>query len=145
MQKTKKVRCIFYKNLRNRSLLNFEWNRFYICQYFKKRSYILYKTLLVLIVYLTTYFFYKTVFLCFRKSGTQCWTFETSISLLVSLSMFRFFYCFNLLQQMFPAGIVVVIFLPCFEKTTKSKKRAHILFLTNVSSLFFLTQKRASK
>lgn len=31
-------------------------------------------------------FFYKTVFLRSRKSGTQCWTFETSISLLVSLS-----------------------------------------------------------
>lgn len=87
-------------------------------------------------------YFLQNYFLRFRKSGTQCWTFETSISLLVSLSMFRFFYCFNLLQQMFPAGSAEVIFLPCFEKKTKSKKRAHILFLSNVSSLFLFDTKK---
>ena len=42
---------------------------------------------------------------------------------------------------MFPAGIADVIFLSYFAKTTKSKKRAHILFFTNVSSLFFDTKK----
>lgn len=54
------------KDLRNRPLLNFEWNRFYICRYFKKRSYMLYKTLLVLTIYLTTYFFTK-LFFCFSE------------------------------------------------------------------------------
>ena len=117
----------------------------------KKRSYMLHKTLLVLTVYLVAYIFLQNYFLRFRKSGMQCWTFETSISLLVSLSwhttiwvinMFRFFYCFNLLQQMFPAGIADVIFLSYFAKTTKSKKRAHILFFTNVSSLFLFDTKK---
>lgn len=48
-------------------------------------------------------------------------------------------------KQVLPVGIAEVIFLPHLAKTTKSKKRAHILFLTNVSSLFFDTKKRASK
>lgn len=66
--------CIYNKDLWNRHLLDFEWNRFHICQYFKKRSYMLYKTLLVLTVYSTTYFL-QNCFLRFRKSGMQCWTF----------------------------------------------------------------------
>lgn len=33
--------CIYNKDLWNRPLLDFEWNRFHICQYFKKRSYML--------------------------------------------------------------------------------------------------------
>ena len=63
------------------TLLDVEWNRFHICQYFKKRSYMLYKTLLVLTVYSTTYFL-QNCFLRFRKSGMQCWTFLNKYYLL---------------------------------------------------------------
>ena len=111
--------CIYNKDLWNRPLLDFEWNRFHICQYFKKRSYMLYKTLLVLTVYSTTYFL-QNCFLRFRKSGMQCWTFLNKYYL---LELLRGFFCH--IQQ----------------KPQKSKKRAHILFLTNVSSLFFDTKK----
>ena len=60
--------------------------------------------------------------------------------------MFRFFYCFNLLQQMFPAGIAEVVFCHVSKNDKKQKESPHSFF-TNVSSLFFffLTQKRASK
>ena len=58
--------CIYNKDLWNRPLLEFEWNRFHICQYFKKRSYMLYKTLLVLTVYSTTYFL-QNCFFAFPK------------------------------------------------------------------------------
>lgn len=44
-------------------------------------------------------------------------------------------------KQVLPVGIAEVIFLPHLAKPQKSKKRAHILFLTNVSSLFFDTKK----
>lgn len=110
----------------------------------KKRSYMLHKTLLVLTVYLVAYIFLQNYFLRFRKSGMQCWTFETSISLLVLLSMFRFFYCFNLLQQMFPAGIVEVIFCHVSKNDKKQKESPHSFFYECELSIF-LTQKRASK
>lgn len=58
--------CIYNKDLWNRPLLDFEWNRFHICQYLKKRSYMLYKTLLVLTVYSTTYFL-QNCFFAFPK------------------------------------------------------------------------------
>lgn len=93
--------CIYNKDLWNRPLLDFEWNRFHICQYFKKRSYMLYKTLLVLTVYSTTYFL-QNCFLRFRKSGMQCWTF----------------------LQVLPVGIAEVIFLPHLAKTTKKQKES---------------------
>lgn len=44
-------------------------------------------------------------------------------------------------KQVLPVGIAEVIFLPHLAKTTKKQKRAHILFLTNVNSLFFDTKK----
>lgn len=97
-------------------------------------------------------FFYKTVFLRSRKSGTQCWTFETSISLLVSLSwhttiwvinMFRFFYCFNLLQQMFPAGSAEVIFCHVSKNDKKQKESPHSFFIECELSFFYLIQKKS--
>lgn len=89
MQKTKKVRCIFTKIYGIDLLLNFEWNRFHICQYYKKRSYMLYKTLLVLTVYSTTYFL-QNCFLRFRKSGMQCWTFLNKYFLVSIVELVNF-------------------------------------------------------
>lgn len=63
--------CIYNKDLWNRHLLDFEWNRFHICQYFKKRSYMLYKTLLVLTVYSTTYL---TPLFLFYSKNKYCYT-----------------------------------------------------------------------
>lgn len=53
----------------------------------------------------------------------------------------QIFYCFNLLQQMFPAGIAEVNFLSYFANTTKKQKESPHSFFTNVSSLFFDTKK----
>ena len=117
----------------------------------KKRSYMLHKTLLVLTVYLVAYIFLQNYFLRFRKSGMQCWTFETSISLLVSLSwhttiwvinMFRFFYCFNLLQQMFPAGSAEVIFCHVSKNDKKQKESPHSFFIECELSFFIWYKKK---
>lgn len=94
--------CIYNKDLWNRPLLDFEWNRFHICQYYKKRSYMLYKTLLVLTVYSTTYFFTK-LFFAFPK---------------IRNAMLDFF------KQVLPVGIAEVIFLPHLAKTTKKQKES---------------------
>lgn len=48
-------------------------------------------------------------------------------------------------KQVLPVGIAEVIFLPHLAKTTKKQKESPHSFLTNVSSLFFDTKKRASK
>ena len=54
----------------------------------------------------------------------------------------QIFYCFYLLQQMFPAGIAEVIFFATFSKNDKKAKREPtFFFLTNASSLFFDTKK----
>lgn len=111
--------CIYNKDLWNRPLLDFEWNRFHICQYFKKRSYMLYKTLLVLTVYLTT-FFLQNCFFAFPK---------------IRNAMLDF------LNKYFLLELLRWIFCHISQTRQKSKKRAHILFLTNVSSLFFDTKK----
>ena len=81
--------CIYNKDLWNRPLLDFEWNRFHICQYYKKRSYMLYKTLLVLTVYSTTHFL-QNCFLRFRKSGMQCWTFLNKYFLVSIVELVNF-------------------------------------------------------
>lgn len=116
--------CIYNKDLWNRPLLDFEWNRFHICQYLKKRSYMLYKTLLVLTVYSTTYFL-QNCFFAFPK---------------IRNAMLDFF------KQVLPVGIAEVIFFATFSKNHKKAKREPtFFFLTNVSSLFFWYKKRASK
>ncbi|RGH35076.1 hypothetical protein DW938_10685 [Ruminococcus sp. AM43-6] len=112
--------CIYNKDLWNRPLLDFEWNRFHICQYFKKRSYMLYKTLLVLTVYSTTYFL-QNCFFCVSENQ-ECND--------------------GLFKQVFPVGIAEVIFFATFSKNDKKAKREPtFFFLTNVSSLFFDTKK----
>lgn len=94
--------CIYNKDLWNRPLLDFEWNRFHICQNFKKRSYMLYKTLLVLTVYSTTYFL-QNCFFCVSENQ-ECND--------------------GLFKQVFPVGIAEVIFLPHLAKTTKKQKES---------------------
>lgn len=98
--------CIYNKDLWNRPLLDFEWNRFHICQYFKKRSYMLYKTLLVLTVYSTTYFL-QNCFLCVPENQ------ERNV---------------GLLKQVFPVGIAEVIFFATFSKNDKKAKREPTFF-----------------
>ncbi len=61
----------------------------------------LYKTLLVLTVYLTTYFFYKTVF-CVSENQ------ECNV---------------GLFKQVFPVGIAEVIFFATFSKNDKKKQK----------------------
>lgn len=52
----------------------------------------------------------------------------------------QIFYCFNLLQQMFLAGIVEVIFCHVSKNDKKQKESPHSFF-TNVSSLFLFDTK----
>lgn len=106
--------CIYNKDLWDGPLLDFEWNRFHICQYFKKRSYMLYKTLLVLTVYSTTYFI--KLFFAFPK---------------IRNAMLDFF------KQVLPVGIAEVIFLPHLAKTTKKQKESpHSFFNECELSIF---------
>lgn len=49
----------------------------------------------------------------------------------------QIFYCFNLLQQMFPAGIAEVNFLSYFANTTKKQKESpHSFFNECELSIF---------
>lgn len=66
----------------------------------------LYKTLLVLTVYLTTYFFTKLFFLRFRNQECND----------------------GLFKQVFPVGIAEVIFFATFSKNDKKAKREPTFF-----------------
>ena len=75
----------------------------------------LYKTLLVLTVYLTTYFFTK-LFFCVSENQ------ECNV---------------GLFKQVFPVGIAEVIFLPHLAKTTKKQKESpHSFFNECELSIF---------
>ncbi len=60
--------CIYNKDLWNRPLLDFEWNRFHICQYFKKRSYMLYILISYLFAYLLQLYVYINENLLFSNA-----------------------------------------------------------------------------
>ena len=60
--------CIYNKDLWNRPLLDFEWNRFHICQYFKKRSYMLYILISYLFAYLLQFYVYINENLLFSNA-----------------------------------------------------------------------------
>lgn len=81
----------------------------------KKQSYMLYKTLLVLTVYLTTYFFTK-LFFCVSENQ------ECNV---------------GLFKQVFPIGIAEVNFLSYFVNTTKKQKESpHSFFYECELSIF---------
>ena len=106
--------CIYNKDLWNRPLLDFEWNRFHICQYFKKRSYMLQDVISLNCLF--NYIFFTKLFFAFPK---------------IRNAMLDFF------KQVLPVGIAEVIFLPHLAKTTKKQKESpHSFFNECELSIF---------